>query len=85
MQALKDKGGKWSSKRIIGMFLMLICVTFAFIDFFTDLKANEFIFGTLFGGALALLGVETVVNGITNRNNQRRNQRGSNFEGNPNE
>ena len=76
MQALKDHSDKWSSKRIIGAALIAICLVFAFVDMFTQYVANDFIFGTMFGGALALLGVETVVNGFSkNRTNQR--QRGS--------
>ena len=75
MQALKDHSDKWSIKRILGMLLVAVCLVFAFIDMFTNYTANDFVFGTLFGGALALLGVETVMKGITNRTNQRQRER----------
>ena len=82
MQALKDHSDKWSIKRILGMLLVAVCLVFAFIDMFTNYTANDFIFGTLFGGALALLGVETVVNGFSkNRTNQRQRGSGVNEEG----
>jgi len=82
MQALKDHSDKWSSKRIIGAILVAICLAFAVVDMFTKYTANEFIFGTLFGGALALLGVETVVNGFSKkRTNQRQRESRVNEEG----
>lgn len=80
MQALKDHKDKYSSKRIAGWIILAICVLIAFIDMFTQYKSNDFIFGTMFAGAFALLGVETVVNGVKNRrNNQRQRQRESNL------
>ena len=82
MNALKDHKNKWSSKRIGGWFLLLLCSGAFMVDMFTHFEANEMILGTLFAGGLALLGVETVVNGFRNRqNNQRQRQR----ESNPNE
>ena len=82
MNALKDHSNKWSSKRIGGWSLLSICIAMALADMFTSYKANEVIFSIMFAGALALLGVETVVNGVRNsRNNQRRSQRRSNFIG----
>jgi len=79
MQALKDHNDKWSSKRIGGWSLLSICIAIALTDMFTHYTANEVIFSIMFGGALALLGVETVVNGINNRkSNQRQRQRRSN-------
>jgi len=86
MNALKDHNDKWSSKRIGGWVLLAICIAIAVIDMFSHHTANDFIFGTMFAGALALLGVETVVNGFNNRRtNQRQRQRESNFEGHPEE
>jgi uncharacterized membrane protein YidH (DUF202 family) len=77
MKALKDHKGKWSSKRIAGWVLMGLCIFAFLVDMFTRNKANHLLFGTLFAGSLALLGVETVVNGFNNRrNNQRQRQRG---------
>ena len=77
MQPLKDHQGKYSAKRIAGWALMFVCVLSFFIDLFSKYKANDILFGTLFAGALALLGVETIVNGINNRrNNQRQRRRG---------
>jgi len=79
MSALKDHDNKWSSKRIAGVVILAVCLITWSVDMFTHYNANDFIFGTMFGGALALLGVETVVNGIrNNRNNQRQRQRRSN-------
>ena len=79
MNALKDHNDKWSSKRIGGWALLSICIYMALTDMFTTHQANEVIFSIMFGGALALLGVETVVNGINNRkSNQRQRQRRSN-------
>ena len=79
MNALKDHNDKWSSKRIGGWSLLAICIAIALTDMFTHYTANEVIFSIMFGGALALLGVETVVNGINNRkSNQRQRQRRSN-------
>ena len=82
MQALKDHSDKWSSKRIAGITLLVLCVGIAIVDMFTKFTSNDFIFGTMFGGALALLGVETVMKKInTKRINQRQRDRGVNEAG----
>lgn len=81
MSALKGNNGKWSSKRIGGWALLSICISMAIVDMFSTHQANEVIFSIMFAGALALLGVETVVKGLNNRkSNQRQRQRQSNPE-----
>jgi hypothetical protein len=78
MELFKDHKNKWSSKRILGALLLFICVGLVFVDTFTRYQVNDFLFGTMFGGSITLLGVESVVNGINNGRNQRHRHQGSN-------
>ena len=61
MQPLRGDNDKYSWKKITGGIVIFICIYMALTDQLTANKANEIIFGTLFAGGIALLGVETVM------------------------